>query len=257
MKIVVTERLRETIRYLRDIGVVVLAILGSGWTVYAAWGEFEEWGIVIILLLALIFAVWFYYHRKIRSAPYLKVAAEAGREATKLLRATKESLHYYGGVGFIGQPGSEWRREYVKKLKSETTMMRFLDTMSFDELRESLKDAMPQEDIEKIVGEYDTWLRTHCDNLKKRVQHNCFFDFKGAPIWRYGLHCIIFDRKHIVLPFASGETRKAVFIPNCPEIANALAHCFEWLVTDFGLESMNDKRLATRVGLSQTSVEKE
>lgn len=256
MKIVVTERLRETLRFLRDIGVGVIAILGSVWTVYAAWDEFKELGIAIILFLALIFAVWFYYHRKIRSAPYLKAGAEAEVEAVKLLRATNESLYYYGGVSFISA-SKEWHDEYVKKLESETTIMRFLDTISLDEMRELLKQAMPIEDIEPLLDEYRTWTTTHCDNLKKRIQHNCFFDFKGAPIWRYGLHCIIFDRKHIVLPFASGESRKAVFIPNCPEIANALAHCFEWLVTDFGLESMNDERLATRVGLSQTSVEKE
>lgn len=254
---ITNERRRELWRFLRDISASILAFLTAVWTIYAAWDTFQAWGIVIILALALILAVWFYYHRKIRSTPYLKEGDEAELEAIKLLRSTKESLHYYGGVGLIGL-SKEWQKEYINKLKSEVTIIRFLDIMSLNEMRILLKKAMPIDDPEPLVNKYHEWILTHCKNLVTRSQHNCFYDFKGAPIWRYGLHCIIFDRKHIVLPFASrAKTTRALFIPNCPEIANALTHCLEWLVTDFSLKSKDAITLARRTRIPWPPAEEE
>lgn len=246
------EHWREVFRLMRDVGLAVVGILGPVATVWAIWIHLQVWALVIALALALIVTFGFYFWKRIRTVPYLKAGGEAGIEATKLLKATKDTLYYYGGVGFIGAT-QEWRDEYGKKLGGKTTIKRFLDVESLEDLRKMLEGVLDEEGIKDAIDDYSKWVRIHSDHLQIRATHNDFYDFEGAPIWRYGLHCIVFDEKHVVLPFASGKSTDAVFIRNCPELAKALTLCLDGLIDDFNLKRVDSKKLAAKVGLPETS----
>lgn len=250
------EHKREGFRLIRDIGLAVLSILGPVATVWAIWIHLEVWALVMALALALLVSVWLYYKRRIRAVPYLKEGKEAQIEATKLLETTKEILYYYGGVSFISD-ADEWHAEYTKKLQGQTIIKRFLDVKSREDTRKMLKGALGKGDIDKAIEDWSKWHTTHCENLETRAEHNHFYHFEGAPIWRYGLHCIIFDEKHIVMPFASGKSRDAVFIRDCPNIAKALARCLDGLIHDFDLRPMSGEQLAAKAKLPQMSRGKE
>ncbi len=244
------EQWREVFRLIRDVGLAVVGILGPVATVWAIWTYLQVWALVMALALALIVTFGFYFWRRIRSVPYLKEGVEAGAEATKLLKATNETLYYYGGVGFIGDT-KEWRNEYKNKLASKTVIKRFLDVEPIESIRKMLKDVLKEPDV--AIQDYKEWISTHCEQLQITGQRNEFYDFEGAPIWRYGIHCIVFDEKHIILPFASGERSCAVFIRNCPEIARAIKLCLDGLIGDFRLEPLTRKKLLAKARLAETS----
>ena len=64
-------------------------------------------------------------------------------------------------------------------------------------------------------------------------------------IWKYGIHYIIFDEKHIMIPFLSSmKTRSAVFIRDCPEVAKALVESLIFLKDNFKLEEKDAKQVA-------------
>lgn len=251
-----TEHKREVFRLIRDIGLAILGILGPVATVWVIWIHLGAWAFVMALALALMVSIWFYYRRRVRSAPYLKEGKGAQIEATKLLETTKEILYYYGGVSFISD-SDEWHAEYMKKLQGKTIIRRFLDVKSLEGMRKMLKGALHEEDISKTIEDCNKWHKTHCENLQTRAEHNCFYHFEGAPIWRYGLHCIIFDEKHVVMPFASGKSRDAVFIRDCPKIAKALTRCLDGLIADFDLKPLTGEQLAAKAKLLRTSGGKE
>jgi len=249
MKIVVTEHRREVFRLIRDVGLAILGILGPVATVWALWIPLGVWALVMALGLALIVTFWFYFWKRIRTVPYLKEEEEAGREATELLRATKDTIYYYGGVGFIGQPGSEWREEYTEKLKGKTMIKRFIDVETVEDMGKLLEGVFDEEGVKRAKEDYGGWIETHCEHLRTRATHNDFYDFEGAPMWKYGLHCIVFDEKHVAIPFASGNNCSALFLRNCPEIAKALTLCLDGLIDDFDLKRITSGQLAAKAKL--------
>lgn len=253
MKIVVTDRWREVCRLIRDVGLAVLGILGPVAIVWALWIPLGVWALVMALGLALIVTFWFYFWKRIRTVPYLKEEGEAGREATELLRATKDTIYYYGGVGFIAQSGSEWGKEYTDKLEGKTMIKRFINVETVENMGKLLEGLLVKEDVKIAKDNYSTWIKTHCEHLQARATHNEFYDFEGAPMWKYGLHCIVFDEKHVAIPFASGKHRSVLFLRNCPEIAKALTLCLDGLIDDFDLKRLDGKKLAEKVGLPETS----
>lgn len=243
------EHWREVFRHIRDVGLAVLGILGPVGVVWAIWIHLEEWALVMALALALIVSVWFYFWKRIRAVPYLKEGREAQIEATKLLEATKRSLYYYGGISFITD-ADEWQAEYEKKLLDpSTTIKRFLDVEPIESIRKLLKDVLDEGGIKKAIEDYSKWLAIHCKNIETRAEENYFYDFEGAPIWRHGLHCIVFDEKHVLMPFASGKSTDAVFIRDCPKIAKALVRCLDGLIGDFDLKRMTGEQLAAKAKL--------
>lgn len=241
------EHIRELFRLIRDVGLVILAILGPVATVWAIYIHLKVWAFVMALGLALLVTFVFYFWKRIRRVPYLKEGGEAGREAAKLLKATRDTLYYYGGVGFIGEV-REWHEEYDRKLAGKTTIKRFLNVKSGEDMTKMLEVVLGS-DAKNATKAYKDWVRTHCNHLRKRATHNDFHHFEGAPIWRYGLHCIVFDEKHVVIPFASGETSSAIFIRNCPEMAKGLRLCLDGLIGDFNLDRMTSEQLTAKAGL--------
>ena len=249
------------------------------------WGGL--WGVVIGLAVPLLLTVVFLFRHAGRSFPR-EDEEQAGREegnlqfitdeqvvqtkATELLTAARR-IHYYGGVGFISD-FKPWREEFQRKLlDTEVRVDRFTDVKSIKEMVDLFNKGELQggklirdvasDKIEDNVNGYKKWLKTHCGYLeeqeKKREDEriNFFWDFVGAPIWKYGLHCIIFDKRHVVIPFVryeeippkrdTGETRSAVFIYNHPDLATGLAKCLESLTYTFGLERMSSTKMAEKV----------
>jgi uncharacterized membrane protein len=164
---------------------------------------------------------------------------------TDLLKETKESLYYHGGAGFVGayQP---WRQALDEKLNNETIkIVRLIDLKTPNEMKKILKETGKDEkDIKSEVDEYTAWLGLHARNLKSRVKWNAFYDFDGAPLWKYGVHQIIFDEMHVVIVFLSaGEVRNAIFIRNRPDVADAMVKSINWVVRSLHLESKTSEEL--------------
>ncbi len=229
---------------------VIGAMVGLGFTL-------GSWVVVVVLalLLGLTSSLLF---RSAVSAQFICSEEEARREATKMLKESERSLYYYGGVGFIGNY-QHWREEYNKKLDDKSIrMVRFVDSKSLDEMKSILKGTMEPREINNELKEYAQWLTTHSRHLKHRIENNCFHDFEGAPIWKYGLHWIIFDRKHVLMPFlSSGKTRNAICIHNCPDIAGALADSLDWLIRTLALREMSSDELSALARLPKRSREEE
>ena len=127
---------------------------------------------------------------------------------------------------------------------------RFLDAKPAIAMKNMLQKIMSVELTKEDTSEYVTWLKTHSKNLIKRENYNFFYDFEGAPIWKYGIHCIIFDKKHIVIPFLSSATiRRAVFIRDCPKIAAELAGSLDFLRDNFFRNGEPERRLMDNTNL--------
>ena len=123
-----------------------------------------------------------------------------------------------------------------------------MDVESVDKMRDMLKDTMEEAATNEEIEAYKQWLTTHSEKLKHSIANNQFYNFEGAPIWKYGIHFIIFDKKHLATPFYSGEVRSAIFIHDCPEIATALADSMDWLKDVLQPKGLSSDDLATLAG---------
>lgn len=168
------------------------------------------------------------------------------KKMTDLLKETNESLYYYGGAGFIGSY-PPWKQELDVKLKDENVkIVRLVDLKTPKEMEKILKPMKNEEVINREVDKYTGWLRLHAENLKSRIPMNAFYSFDGASLWKYGIHQIIFDKKHVVIVFLSGiegEVRNAIFIRNSTDIAGALVKSIDLLVAVLGLTSITTGEL--------------
>ena len=231
---------------IKEIVVPALAIIGPVGLVIGLWDRLQAWGIVIVLGAALIVSIYWRYRQIPRAKLYLRQGDDVLMEATKLLKETEKDLCYYGGSGFMGKH-EEWKNVYEKKLHDEDIrIMRFLDAKGVSSIRTMLENnRIAKAKIDSDTTEYKSWLLTHSYNLRERGENNYFFDFKGAPIWKYGIHFIIFDEKHIVIPFLSSmKTCSAVFIRDCPEMAKALVKSLMFLKDNFKLEEKDAEQVA-------------
>lgn len=166
------------------------------------------------------------------------------RNMIDLLQNTDESLYYYGGAGFIGTY-PKWQEKLDEKIKSEKIIfVRLIDLKTPTEIKKVLKTMKKKEDVDKDYTKYTKWLEMHSKYLNISRTLNEFYNFKGAPIWRYGVHHIIFDSKHVAIVFSSsGEVRNAIIIRHCPDIAKALIDSIGGIVEIFNLTPITDKEL--------------
>lgn len=166
------------------------------------------------------------------------------KNMTDLIKKTEQCLYYYGGAGFIGTH-QHWQDELEKKLKSETIkFVRLIDLKTPTEIKEVLETMKNEEDVNRDITKYTDWLKVHSKYLKISSQLNEFYDFEGAPLWRYGVHHIIFDRKHVAIVFLSaGEVRNAIFVRNCPDIGEAMVSSIRWIVDIFNLTKITCEKL--------------
>lgn len=231
---------------IKDILTPAFVIIGPVVLVIELWDMIQVWGIVIVLGMALGVSISLRYRKTPKGRLYLLEGDDVLIEATALLKETEKDLCYYGGSGFMGKH-EEWKNAYEKKLHDEDIrIMRFLDAKSVGDIKTMLdNNRIAKTKIKRDTNEYKTWLETHSKNLVARGENNYFFDFKGAPIWKYGIHVIIFDEKHIVIPFLSSmKTRSAIFIRDCPEIARELVKSLVFLKDNFKLEDKNAEQVA-------------
>jgi hypothetical protein len=172
------------------------------------------------------------------------------RVAVRLLKKSRRSLYYYGGAGLIGD-ATKWRSELLRKLETrDFTVKRLIDLKSAKQIQTLLKQ-LPEIDRGDAVKRYDRWLATHADYLYPKY-NNFFYDFEGAPIWRYAVHCLVFDRRNILLVYpSSGMFKNALLIENYPEGAIALADSMEALIDRLG------KTPATAKGLRAKMMDKD
>ena len=161
-----------------------------------------------------------------------------------LLHKTKESLYYYGGAGFIGT-FQEWQEELDKKIKIEKIIfVRLIDLKTPTEIKKVLEMMKEKEDVDRDYTKYKEWLKMHSKYLNIPGMLNEFYNFEGAPLWRYGVHHIIFDEKHVAIVFLStGDVRNAIIIRHCPDIAKALIDSIGGIVEIFNLTPITDKEL--------------
>lgn len=169
---------------------------------------------------------------------------------TNLLKDTQECLYYYGGAGFIGD-SPIWLKLLDAKLKNEKIkFVRLIDLKSPEEIKEVLKSMKDEGDIKTDVKKYIKFLETHSKELKKFGKRNKFYNFEGAPIWKYGIHHIIFDRKHVAIIFlTAGDVKNAIFLRNRPDIAEALITSLGVIVDIFDLKSITGEELEKISGL--------
>lgn len=205
------------IQYSIILGAVLWALLTSGWLVYQS-----------------ITAT---------SVTFVDNAENARAIAIKQLEKTESSLYYFGGVGFIGDDVA-WRMELDKKLKNpDITVVRLIDLKSLEEMKGILQ-GVEEEKIKEYNKDYIAWLELHSKNLKDTLADNLFYHFSGAPIWKFGLNYLIFDKKDILIVFLSTEVNKnAVFINNRPDIAEAITGYIDWVKRSLKLKEVTDKDL--------------
>lgn len=165
------------------------------------------------------------------------------KELVRLLRGAHQSLHYCGGAGLITD-SKRWRKELQKKLETSDFMVkRLIDLKSASELKEIVRpeDQSPHDDPhtshtkqEDFVKEYGIWLGRQAKRLFPQYS-NYMYDFEGAPVWRYAVHYIVFDRRHVAIVFPSRGMRKnAIILHECPDEASALVDSLESLIALLG-----------------------
>lgn len=242
-------RLSEFFKVIRDIVLPSLAVLGYVGIVIGLYQIMGVWAVVVGLVVALGVCIYCWRRdlaSKVRGVPTVLENEEVPKEATKLLRGVKKSLYYYGGIGFIGEH-PEWKKAYDEKLKDDRIkIVRFLDAKKVRDITTMLEsNRIARKIIKDDKREYTTWLETHARNLKERGINNFFFNFEGAPIWKYGIHYIIFDEKDVVITFLSSmTTRSAIFIRDCPDTAEALVDSLDSLARDLQLKEKSGNDLS-------------
>ena len=234
----------EKIENLRDlfesIWVKYIGILTAIGLVITLWSAFGNHFIILLLgLWALMVSV-----RLISMTPtkFFDKEEDAANKAIKQLKKVKKSLYYLGGAGFIGD-NEVWKKELVEKMdKADITFVRLIDLKSLKEMEEILKCA-GEKKAREYTKNYKKWLEIHRENLKDSFTNNFFHDFDGAPIWKFGLNLLIFDKKNILMVFLSSEDKKnAIFIEDSRS-AEAITNYIDWLRSSLQLRRVTDKEL--------------
>ena len=241
------------------IAVIAIVILLLGRLKITTFDALQTLLLIGMLLLTLIILVIFGPRENVLPKPIIDPIVHQILEPTvkfcnegkdvetnliDLLKKTEESLYYYGGAGFIGT-FREWQDELEKKIKSEKIIfVRLVDLKTPTEIKKVLKMMKEKEDVDRDYTKYTEWLEMHSKYLNISSMLNEFYNFEGAPLWRYGVHHIIFDRKHVAIVFLSaGKVRNAIIIRHCPDIAKALIDSIGGIVEIFNLTPITDKEL--------------
>ncbi|MBB4634803.1 hypothetical protein [Longimicrobium terrae] len=173
---------------------------------------------------------------------YLRTPDEVLEKAASLLLDSKDRLDYYGGINLINADASEEVRERVAKTKlarwkntlsdklrdDRFAVTRYIDFLLPSELAALYDEQqVPQRQIMEQVEEYRDWIRTQRESLNHGAARNGFFNLRGAPIWQWGMHVLVFDRKHVM--FVYTDTRRnyhALLLADNPEAATDIQEAF-------------------------------
>jgi hypothetical protein len=240
--------------------VILAAILGILANVFEVAAKTKEWTgeLILAILIVVLLYSWSRDKTQVQSIEEKTTDEEINKgkkkdlrvEATGLLEQTYKSLYYFGGSGFIGDY-QHWREELDKKLcKKEIKIVRLMDVKNPSEMRNLLQGVLPDNEIENEIKKYKEWLTTHAKRLKSRVENNYFYDFDGAPIWKYGTHYIVFDEKHLIVVFLTeGDRRKAIFIRNRPDIAAPLVKSIDYVVHVLKTKELSAQDLQNKIDM--------
>jgi hypothetical protein len=253
--------MKISIKYLRQLAVIVMALVGLLSTLMQIWYDFgisveNMFSILAIIALGVLVLAFIWACRDVsrleslvdeieKESPieFLTDEMKAGRTLTEMLENTEDSLHYFGGAGLIGERRINWRETLRRKLEDKDfKMVRLIDLKTIQELREIFKpegDKAVEGDIEKYVE----WLEIHSKHLESTAKENLFFNFAGAPLWKYGINYVIFDEEHLAITFIYRNRRKAIIIRNRSDIAKEVVKSILYLRDRFELKSLKSETL--------------
>ena len=222
--------------------IVIIGLIAG---VAALWYKMKVWVIVLILIILLILIICALYECLTASVKFISEEKDAQEAVTHLLEKTNKSLYYYGGAGFIGdyQP---WRDEFKRVQEDkEIKVVRLIDLKTPEKIADLLKGVKKEDEIKEEVKQYKKWLTHHSKNLEYRGANNEFYNFDGAPLWKYGVSHIIFDEKHVVITYLSkgGEKRNVIILRNRTDIAQGLMESIDWIVHKLNIESLSSEKL--------------
>jgi hypothetical protein len=142
-------------------------------------------------------------------------------------------LYYYGAVGFVGESRA-WRDALKSRLGTPNfNVTRLIDLTACKQVLDGLQGT--GEDTNTIIRQYNGWLDTHTEYVASKYSSR-LYDIDGAPVWRYAIHVLIFDRRHVVLVFPSDTSmqKSAIIVRDCGEKAEKLQDGMESLLELLG-----------------------
>lgn len=245
------ETKERLIGFFKDIWKTFAIIVGAILMGIGLWKAFPDNFPIIVLgiLLAVMFYLSVKREKKVKELEekvdkggkivFIDNEKDAKSTAIKLLEKTEKTLYYFGAAGFIGDD-TVWKDTLEEKMGlKKVKFVRVIDLKYPKYLKEILKKGgkLEKDKIEDDIHKYKQWLNLHSKYLTDHPQNNTFFNFDGAPLWKYGLNYLIFDEKDLAIVFLSEDAKKvAAFIYDSREIAEALISYIDWITGLLGKE---------------------
>ena len=164
------------------------------------------------------------------------------RTAAKMLRDSKHSLYYYGGVGLINTPGkTDWQDEFEKKLLDKNfRLVRAIYLQPVEDISNTYKGNPDR--LAEAMRQYRKWIRVHQHRFADRDPtiraSNSIYSFAGAPIWQQGFHVIIFDERHMLLVYRKDLHARAQLLLNRPDLCRDSVAMIERLRSDLHIQDV-------------------
>lgn len=234
--------MQETIEIFKDtIYRLFIPLIAFFAAVVAILVEFEIWAI-LLGGLALTLCLFITQNEMIKPK-YIDDQQKIIDILTDYLKNTNKSLYYFGGAGFIGA-SENWRNTFVQKLQdSRVEVVRLIDLKEPEKLR-PLLEKMYGEKTEDEIEDYQRWLKTHAEYIKKTSSlNNFFYSYEGAPIWKHGMNYIIFDKKIVAIITPGIKMERRMIIIRSPKIAEEFIYSIESVVKQFNLSSVEGQFL--------------
>ncbi|HEY0020680.1 MAG TPA: hypothetical protein VGC13_30555 [Longimicrobium sp.] len=175
-----------------------------------------------------------------RDVEYLRTPADVLSRAAALLDASESSLEYYGGLNLINADAAQkptekdklarWWNSLSERLKQDHFYVtRYIDFLMPSELAGLYDDQhVPLSQIRDQVAEYTRWIERQAQAMAAGADGNAFYNLRGAPIWQWGMHVLVFDRRHVMLVFTNTRRNyRALVLTNEPDAANDIHEAFE------------------------------
>ena len=247
---------REARRYLVWITVPSAVLVAFEVLERGAGREFDIvyflWAEVASLFACVVYYAWLGYHQerraidleeRVREAQVQTEAAnvryvgrtedliQTAAEFLERVIANRDAgpgrrLDYYGGAGLLGAKGSsvQWKHRLKEALESgEVTVRRYIDFKSAEEMWEALSPLGHDNRRAELVADYLDWMRRQADAMRKQgANANHIHDVEAAPMWRWGIHVVVFDCRDFLIAFNYEGAQVGIVVENEPKGAKAL-----------------------------------
>lgn len=144
--------------------------------------------------------------------------------ATNLLRKSTSRLDYYGGAGFLGANGEAgWKAALTEKIeKGDFQVCRYFDFKSVEEMDAAMREeAIEGKQRFDMLLRYVVWLHSQGEAMSRGI-HNHYYATEAAPMWQWGIHAILFDRRDLIVTFNHVNKRVGIIIENAGEGATTM-----------------------------------